>query len=70
MKKEIRYLMVYLSTVLIAMIIALTVERRNHRVDPTVVTEVSYDEPDVDWTNIQNPQKKAYLERLYNASNE
>lgn len=68
MKKEINYLMFYFSTVLIAMIIAFTVENRSGGVKPTVVVEAVLDKPNVDWTNIDNPRKKVYLERLYNQS--
>jgi hypothetical protein len=68
MKKEINYLMIYFSTVLIATIIAVGVENKKDKVTPTKVTKAVYDEPDTDWTNIDNPAKKAYLERLYNAS--
>lgn len=68
MKKEINYLMFYFSTVLIATIIAFTVENRSGGVKPTVVVEAVLDKPNVDWTNIDNPRKKAYLEHLYDQS--
>lgn len=68
MKKEINYLMFYFSTVLIATIIAFTVENRSGGVKPTVVVEAVLDKPNVDWTNIDNPRKKAYLEHLYSQS--
>jgi hypothetical protein len=68
MKKEINYLMFYFSTVLIATIIAFTVESRSGGVKPTVVVEAVLDKPNVDWTNIDNPRKKAYLEHLYSQS--
>jgi len=68
MKKEINYLMVYLFTVLVAMIIALTVENKRIKSTSTVVVEAVTEEPNVDWTNIDNPRKKAYLEQLYNRS--
>lgn len=70
MKKEINFLMVYFFTVLVAVIIAITVEREDPGVQSTVVTKAVFDEPDVDWTDIDNPKKKAYLEHLYNSSNE
>jgi len=68
MKKEINYLMFYFSTVLIATIIALVVENKSGGVKPTVVVEAVIEEPSVDWTNIDNPRKKAYLEHLYKES--
>ena len=68
MKKEINYLMFYFSTVLIATIIAFTVENRSGGVKPIVVVEAVLDKPNVDWTNIDNPRKKAYLEHLYSQS--
>jgi len=68
MKKEINYLMVYFFTVLVAMIIALTVERREAGKVVTKLVEVEFENPNVDWTDVKNPQKKAYLERLYNTT--
>lgn len=68
MKKEINYLMIYFATVLIAVIIALSVENKSNKVRSTKIIEAVFDKPDVDWTNVENPEKKAYLEHLYNKS--
>jgi len=68
MKKEINFLMVYLFTVLVATIIAITVENERSTSSSTVVVKAVEDKPSVDWTDTDNPRKKAYLEHLYNQS--
>jgi hypothetical protein len=68
MKKEIKFLMVYLFTVLVATIIAITVENKRSSFSSTVVVKAVEDKPSVDWTDTDNPRKKAYLEHLYNQS--
>jgi len=65
MKKEINFLMFYLFTVLVATIIAITVENERSRSSSTAVVKAVFNKLDTDWTNIHNPRKKAYLEHLY-----
>jgi uncharacterized membrane protein len=68
MKKEINYLVLYICTVVWAVIIAISVEKREARKFVTKVVKVETEKPDTDWTDVENPQKKAYLEHLYNTS--
>ena len=68
MKREIKFLMVYFFTVLLATVIAITVENKRDRGIVVKVVKSEVEESDTDWTNTPNPQKKAYLEHLYNTS--
>jgi hypothetical protein len=68
MKKEINYLIVYAVTVVFATIIAISVERKEPKVISVKIAKVFIKKPEVDWSNIDNPKKKEYLEHLYNTS--
>lgn len=68
MKKEINYLLVCFSIVIITLIVAFTLKNKKNKASPTEVTKTIYIKPDVDWTNTNNPAKKVYLEHLYNNS--
>ena len=69
MKKEIKFLMVYLFTVLVVTIIAINVENNRRIPSSTAVVKAVFNKLDTDWTNIHNPRKKAYLEHLYYTKN-
>lgn len=69
MKREIKFLMVCLFTVLIVTIIAIKVENERNIISSTAVVKAVFNKLDTDWTNIHNPRKKAYLEHLYYTKN-
>jgi hypothetical protein len=68
MKKEINYLIVYALTVVFATIIAISVERKESKVTSVKIAKMFIKKREVDWSNIDNPKKKEYLEHLYNTS--
>jgi hypothetical protein len=69
MKKEIEFYKWYFGVIIIAMIVAVAVEEKNSISIPVQTAQITTEKPIVDWNNVDNPEKKKYLEHLYNTSN-
>lgn len=69
MKKEIEFYKWYFGVIIIAMIVAVAVEEKDSISIPVQTAQITTEKPIVDWNNVDNPEKKKYLEHLYNTSN-
>jgi hypothetical protein len=69
MKKEIEFYKWYFGVIIIAMIVAVAVEEKDSISIPVQTAQITTEKPIVDWSNVDNPEKKKYLEHLYNTSN-
>lgn len=68
MKKEIEFYKWYFGVIIIAMIVAIAVEEKDSIAVPLQTAKIITKETIVDWSNVDNPKKKEYLEHLYNTS--
>ena len=68
MKKEIEFYKWYFGVIIIAMIIAVAVEEKDSISIPIQTAQITTEKPIVDWNNVDNPEKKKYLEHLYNTT--
>jgi hypothetical protein len=68
MKKEIEFYKWYFGVIIIAMIIAVAVEEKDSISIPVQTAQITTEKPIVDWNNVDNPEKKKYLEHLYNTT--
>ena len=68
MKKEIKFYKWYFGVIIIAMIVATAVEKNNSLPGYIQTAKATTREQLVDWSNVDNPKKKEYLEHLYNTS--
>jgi hypothetical protein len=69
MKKEIEFYKWYFGVIIIAMIVAVAVEEKDSISILVQTAQITTEKPIVDWSNVDNPEKKKYLEHLYNTSN-
>jgi hypothetical protein len=68
MKKEIEFYKWYFGVIIIAMIVAVAVEEKDSISIPIQTAQITTEKPIVDWNNVDNPEKKKYLEHLYNTT--
>jgi hypothetical protein len=68
MKKEIELYKWYFGVIIIAMIVATAVEEKDSMAVPLQTAKIITKETIVDWSNVDNPKKKEYLEHLYNTN--
>jgi hypothetical protein len=68
MKKEIKFYKWYFGVIIIAMIVAIAVEEKDSIAVPLQTAKIITKETIVDWSNVDNPEKKKYLEHLYNTT--
>jgi hypothetical protein len=68
MKKEIEFYKWYFGVIIIAMIVAVAVEEKDSISIPVQTAQITTEKPIVDWNNVDNPEKKKYLEHLYNTT--
>jgi hypothetical protein len=66
MKKEIKFYKWYFGVIIIAMIVAIAVEEKDSIAVPLQTAKIITKKIIVDWSNVDNPEKKEYLEHLYN----
>ncbi len=68
MKKEIEFYKWYFGVIIIAMIVATAVEEGDSMAVPLQTAKIITKETIVDWSTVNNPEKKKYLEHLYNTT--
>lgn len=68
MKKEIEFYKWYFGVIIIAMIVAVAVEEKDSISISVQTAQITTEKPIVDWNNVDNPEKKKYLEHLYNTT--
>jgi hypothetical protein len=68
MKKEIELYKWYFGVIIIAMIVAIAVEEKDSMAVPLQTAKIITKETIVDWSTVNNPEKKKYLEHLYNTT--
>jgi hypothetical protein len=68
MKKEIEFYKWYFGVIIIAMIVAIAVEEKDSMAVPLQTAKIITEETIVDWNNVDNSEKKKYLEHLYNTT--
>lgn len=68
MKKEIEFYKWYFGVIIIAMIVAVAVEEKDSISIPVQTAQITTEKPIVDRNNVDNPEKKKYLEHLYNTT--
>lgn len=71
MKKEIKKYKWYFGVMLITMLVAIAVEEKNNMVPKYISHKpVFHSKPVEDWVESDNPNKKVYLNHVYNLSHD
>ena len=71
MKKEIKKYKWYFGIMLITMLVAIAVEEKNNMVPEYIsYKSVFHSKPVADWVKSDNPNKKVYLNYVYNLSHD
>jgi hypothetical protein len=60
--------MYYTSLFIVGMMFTLSVNKTDKSLKHTSNTNTFHSNPVKDWSNVNNPKKKEYLEHLYNTS--